>query len=270
MLLSSHTTALPFILTPSLLPYSEDFTKSPAKTPCMKSVVHRLISTGSVPSAVRGSSSKALGQVLPGAWRKTYEANNKSELIEAYGAWAETYDTDSIDRFGYTAPEVTAKCLAKYTQPESRVLDLGAGTGLVGEFLAKEGFTNITALDLSDDMLAVARKKDCYKEFLVMDAEALDINDDSYDVGISVGTFTPNHFGLKAMNEFVRVVRPGGIVCLSLRDDFVADISNGFANHLKELEKAKILDPLLTTPSQLYTRNISEDITFRCWVWGVR
>jgi len=235
----------------------------------MKSIVHRLASTGSFPSPVRSFSAKALGQVLPGAWRKTYEANNQSELIEAYGAWAETYDTDSIDRFGYTAPEVAAKCLAKYAQPESRVLDLGAGTGLVGEFLAKEGFTNIAALDLSDDMLAVAKKKECYNEFLMMDAEALDIDDDSYDVGVSVGTFTPNHVGLKAMNEFVRVVRPGGIICLSLRDDFVADISNGFANHLKELEKAKKVEPLLITPSQLYTRNISEDITFRCWVWRV-
>jgi ubiquinone/menaquinone biosynthesis C-methylase UbiE len=236
----------------------------------MNGILHRLLSTGTLASPVRNATAKALGQALPGAWRKTYEANNQFELIESYGAWAETYDSDSIDQFGYSAPEVTAKCLAKHAQPKSRVLDLGAGTGLVGKFLAKEGFTNITALDLSEDMLAVAKKKNCYQELLTMDAEALDICDDSYDAGISVGTFTPNHVGLKAMNEFVRVVRPGGIICLSLRDDFVNDISNGFCTHFKELEKAKKLEPLCITPSQLYTRNISEDITFRCWVWTVR
>lgn len=41
------------------------------------------------------------------------------------------------------------------------ILDVAAGTGLVGEELVKAGFSvsNITALDLNIDMLEVARKK---------------------------------------------------------------------------------------------------------------
>jgi ubiquinone/menaquinone biosynthesis C-methylase UbiE len=236
----------------------------------IKAVGRLASSIVSVATLRRNSTAQKLGQALPDAWRKTYEARNQSELIEAYGAWAETYDADSIGNFGYSAPEVAAKCLAELVLPTASVLDLGAGTGLVGEFLAKEGLARITALDLSADMLAVAKRKGCYHDILKMDAEALDISDDSFDAGISVGTFTPNHVGLEAMNEFVRVVRPGGIICISLRDDFVADSSNGFEAHLKALEKDDKLEQLFITPSQLYTRNVSEDITFRCWVWAVR
>jgi ubiquinone/menaquinone biosynthesis C-methylase UbiE len=216
------------------------------------------------------TAAQKLGKLLPGAWRKTYEATNQTELIDAYSDWAETYDKDSIGHFGYSAPEVAAKTLATYVQPNASVLDLGAGTGLVGEFLAKEGFTQISALDLSPEMLAVARKKKCYHEILQMDAENIDIVDNHYDAGISVGTFTPNHIGLKALNEFIRIVRPGGIICLSLRDDFVADVSNGFKDHLDTLEHEKKMERLHVTPVQVYTQKVSEEITFRCWMWIVR
>ena len=45
-----------------------------------------------------------------------------------------------------------------------KILDVAAGTGLVGEELKKRGFNeqNVTALDLCPDMLNVARKKNVY------------------------------------------------------------------------------------------------------------
>ena len=49
-----------------------------------------------------------------------------------------------------------------------KILDVAAGTGLVGEELKKRGFNehNVTALDLNPDMLSVARKKNVYGKLI--------------------------------------------------------------------------------------------------------
>ena len=50
---------------------------------------------------------------------------------------------------------------AGMVKKDLRILDVAAGTGLVGEELRKRGFAveNVTALDYCPDMLNVARKK---------------------------------------------------------------------------------------------------------------
>lgn len=40
-----------------------------------------------------------------------------------------------------------------------KILDVGAGTGLVGEELKRLGWVNLTGVDLSEDMLHVAASK---------------------------------------------------------------------------------------------------------------
>ncbi|KAK3104204.1 hypothetical protein FSP39_025284, partial [Pinctada imbricata] len=73
---------------------------------------------------------------------------------------------------GYRGPQVTAEQLAEEVSMDKRssyrVLDVGAGTGLVAEELNKLGFLNIDALEPSADMLRDAREKDVYSEYLQM------------------------------------------------------------------------------------------------------
>ncbi|KAJ7323073.1 ubiE/COQ5 methyltransferase [Desmophyllum pertusum] len=45
-----------------------------------------------------------------------------------------------------------------------KLLDIGAGTGLVGQKLAARGFTNLEAIDLSPKMLAIDEKKNLYQK----------------------------------------------------------------------------------------------------------
>ena len=88
------------------------------------------------------------------AWERTYAARTPEELDEAYRVWAPTYDEDSIRRFGYAAPAAAAELLSRHlVDPGARILDAGAGTGLVGGFLKERGFVNLVALDRSHDML---------------------------------------------------------------------------------------------------------------------
>ena len=89
-------------------------------------------------------------------WQKTYAAKSKDELVEAYKEWTPKYDADTVGKFGYTAPFVTAEVVARHaTNRNSLWLDAGAGTGQVGEHLVDLGFTNIIAADISDAMLEV-------------------------------------------------------------------------------------------------------------------
>lgn len=101
---------------------------------------------------------------LPGPWQRTYEATTPQELLEAYAAWAPSYDADSIGTFGYAAPQAAAEAAARLVleadgtggRGACRVLDAGSGTGLVGERMAGLGFGALTGVDLSPAMLAEA------------------------------------------------------------------------------------------------------------------
>ena len=59
--------------------------------------------------------------------------------------------------------------------------------------------------------------------------------DGSYDAAICVGTFPLKHVGVKGLLEVVRIVNPKGVICFTLRDDFVNDSSNGFNDQLTAL-----------------------------------
>ena len=169
---------------------------------------------------------------LPAAWAKTYAATTPDELRQAYRSWAPTYCEDSIRIFGYQAPSRAAQILSSYLDADHRlfgdsptILDVGAGTGLVGERLHGLGHRNITACDISPDMLDVAMRKRCYEKVLCFDLEDSDqtdrwLPDSMFDAAICVGLFTPNHVGVDTLDALVRCVRPGGLIVMSLRDDF--------------------------------------------------
>ena len=49
----------------------------------------------------------------------------------------------------------------------SRIVDIGSGTGLVGECLNKHGFDNLDALEPSSGMVEISEKRNVYKKHFV-------------------------------------------------------------------------------------------------------
>ena len=94
-----------------------------------------------------------------------YASTGVDELEERYDRWAADYDSDLLNEFGWLAPQQAADVFRRYVPTSARVLDAGAGTGLVGESLKRLGYSNIEALDLSLGMLEEARKKNAYSAF---------------------------------------------------------------------------------------------------------
>jgi predicted TPR repeat methyltransferase len=172
----------------------------------------------------------------PKLWTATYEAETAEELAEAYTNWAGDYDRDTLNKMGYVGPHVAASMLDYHlASKDCRVLDAGCGTGLVGEMLHRMGYENVDAMDFSKDMLDEAEKKGVYRKLFREDMnENLAIPDDSYDATICVGTFTYAHVGPHAFDELVRVTRPGGHICFTIRDGAYQEY--GYRNKMIEME----------------------------------
>jgi predicted TPR repeat methyltransferase len=172
----------------------------------------------------------------PQLWTATYEAETPEELAEAYKDWAGDYDKDTLGKMGYVGPHVAASMLNNHVDSKAcRVLDAGCGTGLVGESLNQMGYQNLDAMDFSNEMLKEAERKGVYNQLFQEDMnEDLNIPDDSYDATICVGTFTYAHVGPHAFDELVRVTRPGGYICFTIRDG--AYQQYGYRNKMLEME----------------------------------
>lgn len=117
-------------------------------------------------------------------------------------------------------------------------MDIGAGTGLVGTRLHALGYEDLTGIDLSPDMLRKAADKKVYKYLYEADLNCLNRmthKDNEYDIGVAVGTFTTNHCGIAALLELIRIVKPNGMLFMSLRDDYWEDTENGFREEVQRL-----------------------------------
>lgn len=169
---------------------------------------------------------------------KVYTATNHAELMDAYSDWAGDYDDDTVGRFGYVAPKLTAKALAQVQDDTSaRILDAGCGTGLVGEALLDLKFKNIDALDYSQAMLDEAGKKDVYNKLMQADlSKPLDLRNDAYDAVICVGTFTYGHVDAKGFDELIRITKPGGHICFTIREGAYEDY--GYRDRMLALEQS--------------------------------
>jgi ubiquinone/menaquinone biosynthesis C-methylase UbiE len=147
-----------------------------------------------------------------------YETSSKDELARLYDDWADSYDAD-LDGMG--GPAEAVALMAEYVSLDSRILDAGCGTGVVGQLLAGKGFRQVDGLDLSVGMLDEARKKNCYANLYQQAlGETLDMTDDQYDAVSIVGVFVRGHVGSNAFEELIRITRPGGFIVFTLRPEF--------------------------------------------------
>ena len=138
----------------------------------------------------------------------------KTRSGRAFDRQAWTYDTA---RFGSHARGLYPVLLEQLAQiPHGSVLDVGCGTG---ELLREVGLrfpeTARTGLDLSANMLAVAREKlGGAVELVQGDAERLPFADGRFEVLLCNDSFHHYPNPGAAAAEFARVLQPGGVLLL--------------------------------------------------------
>jgi ubiquinone/menaquinone biosynthesis C-methylase UbiE len=200
--------------------------------------------------------------------RWVYSSRSNRDLVERYDQWAADYDKDLSADFDYLGPRLAAEVFARYVARDARVLDAGAGTGLVGEVLAGMGYGNIEAMDLSSGMLEEARKKGVYRALhqMVM-GETLGFETAIFDAVICVGTLTVAHAPASSLDELVRVTRAGGYVAYTLRPDVY--LANGFKEKHAALEAAGKWESVEVGDAVQIMPKGEPDVMHQVWLYRV-
>jgi SAM-dependent methyltransferase len=195
-----------------------------------------------------------------------YGARDQKELVDRYDDAADVYDAAMTQDVGWTGHIELAKVVQRHVDLKVRICDAGAGTGMLGELLAKAGYRDMSANDLSPGMLEVARRKRIYSHCQVMElGKPLGYASSVFGATTACGVFTPNHAPASALDELVRITRKGGLILYTLRSD---EEPPDFAAKQQELvdagkwELVEAGEPFPSIASEPHIRH-------RCWVWRV-
>ena len=141
----------------------------------------------------------------------------KDRVVRPYGRWAPVYDMI----FGRVFCAGRRAAIDAAQNIGGRILEVGVGTGLSLPGYASD--TSIFGVDISAEMLCKARERVArlhlthVEGLAVMDAESLDFPDSSFDVVVAQYVLTAVPHPERALDEFVRVVRPGGEIVIIRR-----------------------------------------------------
>lgn len=142
---------------------------------------------------------------------KLHEIND-DDVKRAYARWAPVYDFT----FGKIADSGRLAAVEHINKSNGTVLEVGVGTGMSLPHYADH--LQVTGIDLSPDMLALARKRvqrqslchvDAIKE---MDAGAMTFDDHSFQTVVAMYVMTVVPDPARVMAELSRVCAPGGEV----------------------------------------------------------
>lgn len=138
--------------------------------------------------------------------KAAYALETPQDNQRLYANWADSYDQSFAQAMDYQMPQIIAQIYAE--APQEPVLDIGAGTGLVGQHMPQG--VALDGLDISAQMLEVARARGVYRDLLECDlSQKLPLADATYGALISAGTFTHGHVGPDALDGLLRVAKQG-------------------------------------------------------------
>lgn len=166
---------------------------------------------------------------------EAYHLDSAEDMSAFYRKWAADYDRQMREELDYLSPDRIAQDLAEQIQEkDAAILDVGCGTGLTCRLLAERGYCHLDGVDLSQEMLDVARERGIYRRLIQADLnEPLPLDTAVYDGVISSGTFTHGHVGPQPLDELFRVLKPGGVLACTVHQDLWQSL--GFDERLRNL-----------------------------------
>ena len=166
------------------------------------------------------------------------DAKNDYRLTEVYRDWAKKYDYDNDHVLGTVSQPKSVNLLStRLKDKTAKIIDVGCGTGLVGEKLKAKDFINFDGLDISKDMLSIAKSRGYRNLFLGSLNKQLPVLDDAYDAAMCIGVFTHGHVSSDGFNELCRIVKPGGYVCFTINEGVFEEY--GFKEIIAEFQLNK-------------------------------
>jgi phosphatidylethanolamine/phosphatidyl-N-methylethanolamine N-methyltransferase len=145
------------------------------------------------------------------------EGVNNSTIAKAYARWAPIYDFV----FGALFDRARREAILAAERTGGRILEVGVGTGISLPYYA--GASRLVGVDLSEPMLRKAHARVSglglrnVEGLLVMDAQRMAFPDNSFDVIVAQLVVTTVPDPEATLDEFVRVLKPGGEIVLVSR-----------------------------------------------------
>ncbi len=139
---------------------------------------------------------------------------DRGTIARAYARWAPVYDVV----FGAVFDRGRQAAIAAAERVGGLILEVGVGTGISLPDYARTN--RLVGVDLSEPMLRRAQERvaeyrlDNVEALAVMDAEHLGLADNSFDVVVAQYVITAVPNPEKTLDEFARVLKPGGEIVL--------------------------------------------------------
>lgn len=178
-----------------------------------------------------------------------YNLVTPSDSRELYAQWASTYDKTFIEDNKYVYPAKIAEVLAKHMPADGsfNVIDIGCGTGAVGEEIARTRPQSVTdGVDISPEMLSVAaskRREDgdtVYEKLYEADlTSTIHFAHNHYDYFVSAGTFTIGHLGARELINAISVCKTGATIVAGVNQQHWQETD--FASTIADAVNSKII-----------------------------
>ncbi len=91
----------------------------------------------------------------------------------------------------------------------TRILEIGCSSGVLLRRLAKEGYSSVVGIDISEEAIGVCHRRGTMNA-RIMDAQTLDFPDGSFDLITASDVLEHLRDDEKALREWGRVLAPGG------------------------------------------------------------
>ncbi len=141
------------------------------------------------------------------------------ESNQHFEKWSETYDHSLLQHIFFDRLQHAALVLVPAADPLEDILDVGCGTGrLLRKARARWPQARLYGVDLSEGMIAQARRRLPEAHFYVAPAEKIPLPDHSIDLAFSTVSFHHWNDQQAGLGEIARVMRPGGRFILADSD----------------------------------------------------
>jgi SAM-dependent methyltransferase len=149
------------------------------------------------------------------------------DVRTGYGEWVATYEDTVEDAMDIALLDELERPAWRDVR---RAADLGCGTGRTAAWLRDHGVTSIDGVDISPEMLAVARGRGLHDR--LVEAEVADTGLESGAYGLVIASLVDEHLQeLRPLyREAWRLARPGGLfVLVAFHPHFI--IASGMPTH---------------------------------------
>ena len=159
-----------------------------------------------------------------------------------FDGYADNFDRDLIDKLKYQTPTLLGNLIEQFVSSNSLdILDLGCGTGLMGERLRSLRRT-LTGVDLSTNMIEKARQRKIYDHLSCTElTRFLQMQEITFDLIVATDVFVYIGDLSVVFKEVRRVLRDSGLFCFSVEAtdeiDFVLRDTRRYAHSIGYLQK---------------------------------